>query len=72
MRKKSIKLMFPISVMLTLALLFGSASHVFAAPPAHAEKVDVLVSFTGKPGNAEQSGLLCRPHLEKEMSVATD
>jgi len=55
MKEKSIKLIFPISVMLALALTFGSSSYAFAEPPAHAEKVDVLVSFTEKPGPAEQA-----------------
>lgn len=55
MRKKSIKLMFPISVILALALTFGSPSYAFAEPSAHAEKLDVLVSFTEKPGPAEQA-----------------
>ena len=55
MKNKSIKWMFPLSVMLAFTLFFGSAGYAFAKPPAHAEKVDVLVSFKEKPGSAEQA-----------------
>lgn len=55
MRNKSIKLMFPLSVMLAFTLILGSASHVVAAPPAREEKAHVLVSFKEKPGPAEQA-----------------
>ncbi len=41
-------------VMLALALVFGAGGQAFAKP-AQAEKVDVLVSFTEKPGPAEQA-----------------
>ncbi len=44
------------SITLAFTLAFGSASNVYAAPPhADADKVDVLVSFTVKPGPAEQA-----------------
>ena len=55
MRNKSIKWMSPISIILALTFIFGTASHAFAQPPAQAEKVEVLVSFTEKPGPAEQA-----------------
>ncbi len=55
MRSKSIKWMSPISVILALTFIFGTASHAFAQPPDQAEKVEVLVSFTEKPGPAEQA-----------------
>ena len=42
-------------VALTFALVFGTTGYAFAAPPAHAEKVDVLVSFSEKPGPVEQT-----------------
>ena len=50
---KIVRWLFSITV--AFALIFGTAGHAFATPPAHAEKVDVLVSFTGKPGPAEQA-----------------
>lgn len=43
------------SVTLALALVFGAGGQAFAEPPAPAEKVDVLISFTEKPGPAEQA-----------------
>ncbi len=43
------------SVTLALTLIFGTAGYALADPPAHAEKVDVLVSFKEKPGPAEQA-----------------
>ncbi len=55
MRNKWIKKTLPISIALAIIMIFGSAGHALAKPPAHAEKVDVLVSFTGKPGPAEQA-----------------
>ncbi len=55
MRKKSTELMPLLSIMLALVLTLGMTSYALAAPPAHAEKVDVLVSFKGKPGPAEQA-----------------
>ncbi len=55
MRKKWTKQMLPLSVMLAIILFFGSASQALAAPPAHAEKVAVLISFKEKPGPAEQA-----------------
>ncbi|MFC2016808.1 S8 family serine peptidase [Chloroflexota bacterium] len=42
------------SITVAFALTVGTAGYAFAQP-AHAEKVDVLVSFTGKPGPAEQA-----------------
>ena len=44
-----------LSIIATFVLIVGAAGQTFAAPPAHAEKVDVLVSFTEKPGPAEQA-----------------
>ena len=55
MRNKSIKWMSPISVILALTFIFGTAGHAFAQPPDQAEKVEVLISFTEKPGPAEQA-----------------
>ena len=55
MIKKSIRSAFPLSIMLASTLFFGSVGQAFAEPPAHAEKVEVLVSFTEKPGPAEQA-----------------
>lgn len=55
MRRKSVKLMIPLSIVLAFALIFGSAGYAFAEPPAGAEQVDVLVSFTEKPGSDEKA-----------------
>jgi len=41
--------------MLAFALTLGTASYTFAEPPSQADKVDVLVSFTEKPGPDEQA-----------------
>jgi len=41
MRNKCLKLILPLSVMLMFTLIFGSASHAFAEPPAHAETVHI-------------------------------
>ena len=40
MRNKLFKLVFPLSVILALVLIFGSASPVFAGTPAHAEEIE--------------------------------
>ncbi len=43
------------SITIALALIFGPVNHALAEPPAQAEKVEVLVSFTEKPGSAEKA-----------------
>jgi len=55
MRNKAVKLISSLSAMLAFALILAQASPVFAEPATHAEKVEVLVSFTQKPGPAEQA-----------------
>jgi len=55
MRRKATRLIPPLSVILVFALILGQASYAFAKPAAHAQKVEVLVSFTEKPGSAEET-----------------
>lgn len=43
------------SITIALALIFGTSGYALAKPPAQAEKVDVLVSFTEKPGPDEKA-----------------
>ncbi len=55
LRNKWIKKTLPISVMIAVTMIVGSAGPAFAAPPTHADKAEVLVSFTEKPGTTEQA-----------------
>lgn len=54
MREKSIELVLP-TIVLALTLILGPASQALAGSLAQAERLDVLVSFTEKPGPAEQA-----------------
>ena len=42
-------------ITIAFALIFGTAGYALAKPPSQAEKVDVLVSFTEKPGPDEKA-----------------
>jgi len=53
MRNKSFKLVFPISVILAITLIFGLAGNAFAKTSE--DSLEVLVSFRQKPGKDEKA-----------------
>ena len=54
-KNKASKLIRSLTIIMAFVLAFGSVDYVLAESAAHVEKTDVLVSFTGKPGAAEQT-----------------